>query len=371
MVIPQASALGASPYVQGDGKFYVNVDYKTAGSALNSVYFRVKDLFGNAAAGITFEAGRQYTFQMTFDENSTGTAVIDFNVNVEDYNDDAANHVPLPQPMALGTVGFSQDGQTVTYRQMGVANLGATLTKSIADQLLFPSAVLQNGMIADKAAAANFYPIFGSLYQWGRKSDGHQNVWSATVSTQASDAENTDDRFVMNYSWLNPARTDLWQFPGTDINDPCPAGYHVPTQDEWSGILTGQAGNQSVSTSDYKGINHWVWVTIGTDFVAGVPEITNANPVATSGYLLYPPKNTAAFPRNATDYTDYPTLFLPSAGIRNSYSNTFNTNHDATYWSSTVAGGSSACLLSDAGSIKSNSSAARSYGLPVRCIANN
>jgi hypothetical protein len=96
MVLPQTTRLGATPYAGGD-HFYVKVDYKALDGIRSSAYFRVMDLFGNEEAGITFEAGRQYTFQMTFDENSTGSSGIDFNVSVEDYDTDYANDTPLPQ----------------------------------------------------------------------------------------------------------------------------------------------------------------------------------------------------------------------------------------------------------------------------------
>ena len=85
---------------------------------------------------------------------------------------------------------------------------------------------------------------YGSLYQWGRGSDGHQCVnrysgdgvtTSGTTSTlSSSNTPGHSDYITINTSpndWRSPQNTNLWQ--GTDgVNNPCPTGYRLPTETE-------------------------------------------------------------------------------------------------------------------------------------------
>jgi uncharacterized protein (TIGR02145 family) len=81
---------------------------------------------------------------------------------------------------------------------------------------------------------------YGDLYQWGRGSDGHQlraSVNTHTLST--SDAPGNALFITMfyagpgpTYDWRNPQNNNLWQ--GVNgINNPCPAGFRLPTETEW------------------------------------------------------------------------------------------------------------------------------------------
>lgn len=80
----------------------------------------------------------------------------------------------------------------------------------------------------------------GSLYQWGRATDGHQVRTSGYTSITATTAPKIYDaasvklgKFFTTYtSWLNPQNDHLWQ--GVNgINNPCPSGYRVPTINEF------------------------------------------------------------------------------------------------------------------------------------------
>ena len=87
---------------------------------------------------------------------------------------------------------------------------------------------------------------YGDLYQWGRATEGHEKRTSGTTAmgfqatTPVPNAGNTwDGVFIRNIGdWLTPPDTTLWQgVNGT--NNPCPAGFRIPTHDEW--ILESQS----------------------------------------------------------------------------------------------------------------------------------
>jgi len=79
---------------------------------------------------------------------------------------------------------------------------------------------------------------YGDLYQWGRGKDGHQLRTSTTTSNQSTSDIVGNALFITTpgntiYSdWRTPQNDNLWQ--GVDgINNPCPAGFRIPTKAEW------------------------------------------------------------------------------------------------------------------------------------------
>jgi len=75
---------------------------------------------------------------------------------------------------------------------------------------------------------------YGDLYQWGRRSDGHQCSTSANTVTLSSVDQPSHGDFILTispYDWRSPQNANLWQ--GVNgINNPCPSGYRLPTSAE-------------------------------------------------------------------------------------------------------------------------------------------
>lgn len=89
---------------------------------------------------------------------------------------------------------------------------------------------------------------FGDLYQWGRSNDGHQcRVSQVQNITQSSISPGTNIFYIdLSLNWHSPQDNNLWQ--GVNgVNNPCPAGYRLPTQFEW------QVEYQSWSSADAAG----------------------------------------------------------------------------------------------------------------------
>ena len=76
----------------------------------------------------------------------------------------------------------------------------------------------------------------GALYQWGRRNDGHQCRNSPTLALTSSSDQGGAGFFIIPasspFDWRNPQNSNLWQ--GVNgVNNPCPAGFRLPTQTEW------------------------------------------------------------------------------------------------------------------------------------------
>ena len=156
---------------------------------------------------------------------------------------------------------------------------------------------------------------YGDLYQWGRVADGHQRRTSPTTLTLSSTDVPGHGSFIRSSAspndWLIPQNSSLWQgVSGT--NNPCPAGFRLPTAAEWE---TEQA---SWFTNDAAG--------------------AFASP-----------------------------LKLVLAGFRNAGGVLSSAGSGGLYWSSTVDGSNSRLLYFDSGSAFMSTNY-RADALSVRCL---
>ncbi|MDC1245303.1 collagen-like protein, partial [Crocinitomicaceae bacterium] len=86
------------------------------------------------------------------------------------------------------------------------------------------------------ATSSNDALSYGDLYQWGRRSDGHQCRNSPSTTTLSSTDQPVHGNFITAqssppYDWRSPQNDNLWQ--GVNgVNNPCPSGYRLPTEIE-------------------------------------------------------------------------------------------------------------------------------------------
>ena len=107
---------------------------------------------------------------------------------------------------ATGTITVVKCGAFVAlnvYREFACFNLGAT------NILGSPNVPVQD--------------IHGNYYQWGRSN------FVATASTPPGAISSWNTTSAADGAWLDGSKTP---------NDPCPAGFRVPTKTQWDGVLT-------------------------------------------------------------------------------------------------------------------------------------
>jgi hypothetical protein len=156
-------------------------------------------------------------------------------------------------------VTFMYNGSTVTYGTVE-RDYGGTIGKKCwLDRNLGATAVTSTARSAyanDAAYILAESASFGDLFQWGRGADGHQSRTSlihntSLASTAAPNAGNDwDGLFITTspspYDWLNTQDANLWQI-GSLINNPCPSGYRVPTDEELEAERITWAPNNNVA----------------------------------------------------------------------------------------------------------------------------
>lgn len=82
---------------------------------------------------------------------------------------------------------------------------------------------------------------YGGYYQWGRGTDGHQLPTSGLTWVLSTGDSPGHGDFILTetppYNWRVTRNNNLWQ--GEDgINNPCPAGFRIPTQSEWESEMS-------------------------------------------------------------------------------------------------------------------------------------
>jgi uncharacterized protein (TIGR02145 family) len=159
----------------------------------------------------------------------------------------------------------------------------------------------------------------GDYYQWGN------NTAVATATT--------DPGPIGGNSWgtAAPYKPGVVNW-NTTPQGPCPAGYHVPTQSEWAGVIDNTLNPRTTLTGAD-------WTNSATNFMGG--------------------------------YNFGGALYLPTGGGRKDSGKLLNHGSDGAYWTSTQVDNVNAHGLNFTSSQASIGNYNCSIGAAIRCIADN
>ncbi len=219
------------------GSGTIDASLKAIGSHLNAVKLDINKGIGNDL-GIVLA-----TFSIPIDNaGATGTILLKDIAGIPDRHFADAQHQFLYFPVQ------GEDGNIWLNNNLGAdyANLNHT-----------------NFNPAQQATAEDDYHAYGSLYQWGRLSDGHELItWTSattgtgvntTTATNATSDTPADSKFILEsnhpYDWRVPQNDNLWQGEA-GINNPCPHGFRLPTIAEWDAyFITAGIGNSATAVA--------------------------------------------------------------------------------------------------------------------------
>jgi uncharacterized protein (TIGR02145 family) len=190
-----------------------------------------------------------------------------------------------------------------------------------------------------QAKSSTDHKAYGSLFQWGRKADGHELInWTngktgvgvyGTTTERVDNPEHGD--FITEYSSVNDWRLHqndtLWKNEESE-NNVCPIGYRLPT-----------AGDNWKNKEWEIEVNSW-----HTDYRHN--STTSAHALAS-------------------------TLKLPLPNFRSGGNGViYRDSIHGQYWSSSVSSISGRLLTFRSGGVLPNTSYNRSHAFAVRCIKN-
>ena len=205
----------------------ITVTIKAVGGILNAKKLDINAGVGNNYLGVllgTFtypynNAGNTTTYQV---RDISG--ILDKKFGLADNNGSTTTHQMLYVPVQ------GEDGNIWLNNNLG------------ADYANVNSASFNLG---GQATAYNDYHAYGSLFQWGRKPDGHELItWtSSTAGTMNGTTVTKSDApanalFILNSGdWRITPNDALWATEAS-ANNPCPSGFRVPTITELSTLVT-------------------------------------------------------------------------------------------------------------------------------------
>jgi Fibrobacter succinogenes major domain (Fib_succ_major) len=227
----------------------VTATIKAVGGTLNAKKLDVNAGIGNDIMGILMG---QFTYPYNNAGNTTTlqvrdiAAIPDRMFGLADNTGNTTSHMMLYLPI------LAEDGRIWLNNNLGADY--ANINKSGYNP-------------AQQATGFKDYLAYGSLFQWGRKPDGHELVTfvSSTVATAVNGTTSiksdnpTHALFIIDINTIIPNwrsttndNSDLWA--AASANNPCPVGFKVPTEPEFTNML--QLGGYLNSSSIFESSAH-------------------------------------------------------------------------------------------------------------------
>ena len=224
------------------GTTLINATIAAVGGTLNAKKLDINAGIGNDALGVLMG---QFTYPYNNAGNMTTYSVRDIAgipdkmFGLPDNNSNSTTHMMLYLPTV------AEDGNIWLNN-----NLGAHYA-NINHASFNP---------AQQATSATDYLAYGSLFQWGRKGDGHELITytGATTGTAVNGTTSTnsdapaDALFILEpnspYDWRSSQSNTLWATEAS-ANNPCPVGFRVPTETEQNTLVTAASITNSASAA--------------------------------------------------------------------------------------------------------------------------
>jgi uncharacterized protein (TIGR02145 family) len=243
---------------------------------------------------------------------------------------DSLSYAISGTPSTYGTASFALQigGQTCTLTLPVSTGCRAKVSATVYKDFLC------HNLASANTSAPPFTPsweIIGGYWQWGYKGPD-PSQWLNTNTANFAHGPTNSESGGANSSWISQwgftdAPNGSWSDASKTVNDPCPPGFRVPTNEQWGGVLA----NNDLSTIG-------TWTSSATNYSSGRKF--------------------------------GPDLMLPAAGSRDSGDGGlyFRGNNGA-YWSSTENQSFNARSLYFGSGNAYGSNDERLYGFSIRCIA--
>ena len=220
------------------GTTSINATIAAVGGTLNAKKLDINAGIGNDALGVLMG---QFTYPYNNAGNTTTYSVRDIagipdkKFGLPDNNSNSTTHMMLYLPMVAA------DGNIWLNN-----NLGAHYS-NINHASFNPS---------QQATSATDYLAYGSLFQWGRKPDGHElitytnaNIGTANGTTGSQSNNPANALFIIGFTdWRTSQDDTLWSTEAS-ANNPCPVGFRVPTNGELTTLVTSSSISNSATAA--------------------------------------------------------------------------------------------------------------------------
>jgi len=199
-----------------------------------------------AVNGVTFTASGNFTATGSQEVvlTATGTPVI---TGMNTYNLNIAPGCSFTR--YAGTTATVTDSNGFVYNPVTAANGTIWLNNNLGADYANPGKAAFNP--AQQATSSKDYLAYGSLVQWGRKLDGHELInWTSDAqgtpvngTTTAKSDNPTNALYIIGGAdWRVTQNDNLWNGVNA-ANNPCPAGYRVPSITEVTALNLGNISN--------------------------------------------------------------------------------------------------------------------------------
>jgi hypothetical protein len=258
-----ASGVSASvPYTGGNGGSYAAQMITSTG---------VTGLTAILAAGSLANGSGSLSFAISGTPSTSGTASFALTIGGQSCTFTIPVQVNLVALYPVGSV-FCASGPTVIVDVTNPATGKTWMDRNLG--------------ASQAATSSTDASSYGDLYQWGRRSDGHQCRTSATTATLSSTDTPANGNFILvpanPFDWRSPQNANLWQ--GVNgVNNPCPSGYRIPTEIELNAERLSWSANTSVGAfasplklplSGFRNYSNGSLINVGTYGVCWISEIS-------------------------------------------------------------------------------------------------